>query len=606
MMPATVPTSKMTPVQAPAGPHLDRRSVALRLLAQIRPHLRMALAGLLCMLVVSATELLLPLIFGQGIVNEVLSPQSSMTRVTQLVLVLVGLMTVRGLFRYGRSYLLGYTAQRLVTDLRSQVHQKLQALSLDFHQRHRTGELVSRITFDTTQIQQGVANGVADLIAQLATLAGVAVMLVYLNVRMAAVSLVVLVVAGGAIQGYGRRIRHASQRVQERMADIAATLQEMLGGIRVVKAFTLQRRLQRRFDEENEAGFRAQMKSVQLEATITPVVELLTAIGVAAILWVGGWEILHQRMDAGEFMSFVGYLALVLGPVGGLSRTWTQLQQAAAASQRIFELLDEPERVVELPQPRRLRQCQGRVTFENVWFAYEPGQWVLQGIDLEVAPGERVALVGPSGAGKSTLINLIPRFYDPDRGVVRIDGIDVRELALEDLRGAIGLVPQETVLFGVSLRENLAYGRPDATWEEIVAAAKAANAHDFIVQLPHGYDTRVGERGATLSGGQRQRIAIARALLRDPRVLLLDEATSSLDAASERLVQEALERLMEGRTSVVVAHRLSTVVNADRILVIDGGRVVEEGTHAELMRLGGLYRELFEAQVEKGVGASGS
>jgi len=566
----------------------------------------MALAGLLCMLVVSATELLLPLIFGQGIVNEVLSPQSSMTRVTQLVLVLVGLMTVRGLFRYGRSYLLGYTAQRLVTDLRSQVHQKLQALSLDFHQRHRTGELVSRITFDTTQIQQGVANGVADLIAQLATLAGVAVMLVYLNVRMAAVSLVVLVVAGGAIHGYGRRIRHASRRVQERMADIAATLQEMLGGIRVVKAFTLQRRLQRRFDEENEAGFRAQMKSVQLEATITPVVELLTAIGVAAILWVGGWEILHQRMDAGEFMSFVGYLALVLGPVGGLSRTWTQLQQAAAASQRIFELLDEPERVVELPQPRRLRQCQGRVTFENVWFAYEPGQWVLQGIDLEVAPGERVALVGPSGAGKSTLINLIPRFYDPDRGVVRIDGIDVRELALEDLRGAIGLVPQETVLFGVSLRENLAYGRPDATWEEIVAAAKAANAHDFIVQLPHGYDTRVGERGATLSGGQRQRIAIARALLRDPRVLLLDEATSSLDAASERLVQEALERLMEGRTSVVVAHRLSTVVNADRILVIDGGRVVEEGTHAELMRLGGLYRELFEAQVEKGVGASGS
>lgn len=606
MMPASrVPTANVTPIQAPSGSDLDRRSVALRLLAQVRPHLRVAVAGLFCMLIVSGTELVLPLIFGQGIVNEVLSPQSSMTRVTQLVLVIVGLMMVRGLFRYGRSYLLGYTAQRLVADLRSRVHQKLQALSLDFHQRHRTGELVSRITFDTTQIQQGVANGVADLIAQLVTLAGVGFMLIYLNARMAAVSLVVLVVAGGAIHGFGRRIRQASRRVQERMADIAATLQEMLGGIRVVKAFTLQRKLQGRFDEENEAGFRAQMKSVQLEATITPVVELLTAMGVAAILWVGGWEILHQRMDAGEFMSFVGYLALVLGPVGGLSRTWTQLQQAAAAGQRIFELLDEPERVMEVPRPRRMPRCQGRVTFEDVWFGYEPGQWVLKGIDLDVAPGERVALVGPSGAGKSTLVNLIPRFYDVDRGVVRVDGIDVRELALEDLRGAIGLVPQETVLFGVSLLENLSYGRPDATWEEIEEAARAANAHDFITGLPQGYETRVGERGATLSGGQRQRIAIARALLRDPRVLLLDEATSSLDAASERLVQEALERLMQGRTSFVVAHRLSTVLSADRILVIDGGRVVEEGTHGELMRRGGLYRELFEAQVEKGVQVAG-
>ncbi|HEY8531679.1 MAG TPA: ABC transporter ATP-binding protein, partial [Limnochorda sp.] len=537
MMPAsTVPAPNMTPAPSPAHP--DRQRVALRLLALIRPHLRAAVAGLLCMFVVSGTELVLPLIFGKGIVNEVLSPTSSMTRVTQFVLLIIGLMLVRGLFRYGRSYLLGYTAQRLVADLRSRVHEKLQALSLDFHQRHRTGELVSRITFDTNQIQQGIAHGVADLIAQLVTLAGVGVMLMYLNYRMAAVSLVVLVIAGGAIHGFGRRIRQASRRVQERMADIAGTLQEMLGGIRVVKAFTLQRRLQKRFDEENEAGFQAQMKSVQLEATITPVVELLTAMGVAAILWVGGWEILHHHMDAGEFMSFVGYLALVLGPVGGLSRTWTQLQQAGAAAQRIFELLDEPEQVAEPPQPRRMPRCQGRVTFENVWFAYEPGQWVLKGIDLDVAPGERVALVGPSGAGKSTLVNLIPRFYDVNRGAVRVDGIDVRELALEDLRKAIGLVPQETVLFGVSIRENLAYGRPDATFEEIQEAARAANAHEFIIRLPEGYDTRVGERGATLSGGQRQRIAIARALLRDPRVLLLDEATSSLDAASERLVQE--------------------------------------------------------------------
>ncbi|BAS28888.1 ABC transporter ATP-binding protein [Limnochorda pilosa] len=575
--------------------------MALRLLQYARPHLRAALGGLLCMLVVSGTELVLPLIFGQGIVREVLSVHSSMTRITQLVLLIVGLMLVRGLFRYGRGYLLGYTAQRLVADLRRAVHQKLQELSLDFHQRHRTGELVSRITFDAAQIQAGVGRAIGDLAGQLLTLAGVLFFLIYLNARMALVSLIILALAGWAIDLYGRRIRRASRRVQERMAGIAAALQEMLGAIRVVKAFTLQRSLQGRFDQENEAGFEAQMKSVQLEATVTPVVELVTAVGVAAILWVGGWEILHGRMDAGGFMSFVGYLALVLGPVGGISHTSAQLQQAAAAAQRVFELLDEPDRVAEPPVPRRLPRCKGRVSFEDVWFAYEPGQWVLRGIDLKVEPGQRVALVGPSGAGKSTLVNLIPRFYDVARGTVRVDGIDVRELSIEDLRRAIGLVPQETVLFGVSVLENLAYGRSGATREEIEAAARAANAHDFIMELPQGYETRVGERGATLSGGQRQRIAIARALLRDPRLLILDEATSSLDAPSERLVQEALERLMRDRTSFVVAHRLSTVVAADRILVVDGGRVVEEGTHAELMNRRGLYRSLFEAQSREGV-----
>ncbi|WP_068139882.1 ABC transporter ATP-binding protein [Limnochorda pilosa] len=594
---ASAPVPEVATRPSDAG----RRSVALRLLQYARPHLRAALGGLLCMLVVSGTELVLPLIFGQGIVREVLSVHSSMTRITQLVLLIVGLMLVRGLFRYGRGYLLGYTAQRLVADLRRAVHQKLQELSLDFHQRHRTGELVSRITFDAAQIQAGVGRAIGDLAGQLLTLAGVLFFLIYLNARMALVSLIILALAGWAIDLYGRRIRRASRRVQERMAGIAAALQEMLGAIRVVKAFTLQRSLQGRFDQENEAGFEAQMKSVQLEATVTPVVELVTAVGVAAILWVGGWEILHGRMDAGGFMSFVGYLALVLGPVGGISHTSAQLQQAAAAAQRVFELLDEPDRVAEPPVPRRLPRCKGRVSFEDVWFAYEPGQWVLRGIDLKVEPGQRVALVGPSGAGKSTLVNLIPRFYDVARGTVRVDGIDVRELSIEDLRRAIGLVPQETVLFGVSVLENLAYGRSGATREEIEAAARAANAHDFIMELPQGYETRVGERGATLSGGQRQRIAIARALLRDPRLLILDEATSSLDAPSERLVQEALERLMRDRTSFVVAHRLSTVVAADRILVVDGGRVVEEGTHAELMNRRGLYRSLFEAQSREGV-----
>jgi subfamily B ATP-binding cassette protein MsbA len=356
---------------------------------------------------------------------------------------------------------------------------------------------------------------------------------------------------------------------------------------------------QERFAQENERSFAAGMRSAKLMALVWPVAEVLLVSGMLVVVWYGSREVMGGRLTPGELVGFLGYIGMISQPVNSLVRAFGAWQQALGAADRIFELLDADSLVKDPPDPRVLPKVEGRVTYENVSFAYVPDHPVLEDINLMVEPGEIVALVGPSGAGKTSMVNLLPRFYDPTTGVVRLDGVDLRELSLKDLRQRIGLVPQETILFGVSVRENIRYGRFDARDEEIENAAQVANAHDFILGLPDGYDTIIGERGATLSGGQRQRLAIARAVLRSPRLLILDEATSALDTESELLVQEALSRLMQGRTTFIIAHRLSTIRNAHRILVMDGGRIVESGSHTELIKQDGLYRRLYEAQFHK-------
>ena len=418
----------------------------------------------------------------------------------------------------------------------------------------------------------------------------------YLDWKLSLLTLIVIPMVGQAMKIFGRKIKKSSTVIQERLAEITALLQESFSATRVVKSFVREDYEIDRFVASNQRNFEAVMKNVQQTSMLTPTVEFLAALAVTFIVWFGGYEVVNGDITAGAFVAFLTYAVNLANPVKRLSRIYGNLQKAMAAVDRVFSVVDLTESITDRPDAQPLPPVTGRVRFEDVTFSYKEGRKALDGVTLEAAPGEMIAFVGPSGAGKSTIANLIPRFYEPDSGAITVDGHDIRSVTLASLRGQIGLVPQETMLFSTTIRENIRYGRLDATDAEIEEAARAANAHDFITQLEHGYDTQIGERGVSISGGQRQRIAIARAILKDPRILILDEATSALDTESEKIVQAALDNLMVGRTSFVIAHRLSTVFHADRIYVIDAGRIVEQGTHEELLAKGGLYQHLYDIQ----------
>lgn len=565
-----------------------------RLLIYLRPYRKPMAIASLSLLLGSAIGLVFPLII-QDLVNTVLA-KGSQLQLGQITLLLIAIFLVRAVFYYIQTYSLSFVGERIVLDLRSQTYRHIQTLSIRFFNDRRVGELISRLSSDVTIVRTALTNNIAIVISQTLTFTGSLVLMLILNWRLTLFILILapLIITIAVI--FGARLRKLSTLIQDQLADSTAIAEEALSNIRIVKAFTRESYEVQRYDENINRTFLATMKATTWRAIFGSLVTFLGFASIALILWFGGLEVLANRLTTGSLVAFLVYGINIAASMGSFTSLYTQLQEAAGASHRIFELNQTHPEIADDPNAVNLPQIQGQITFKDVSFAYPGAQHVLHQINLTIESGEVVALVGPSGAGKSTLFNLIPRFYDPTSGQIFVDGKDLREVTLTSLRGQIGLVPQETQLFSGSIQENLRYGNLQASEADIQAAAQAANAEEFILRLAEGYETLVGERGVKLSGGQRQRIAIARAILRNPRILLLDEATSSLDSESEGLVQEALNRLMIGRTTVIIAHRLSTVHMANRIAVLDAGRVVELGNHAELMMLNGLYARLYQMQ----------
>lgn len=602
----------LTSTAAPRPASRDGRNELWRLFRYVRPYRGRLTVGMLAVAISGLLGLSFPLLIRE-LLNTAFSPEASATTARALLdrtaLLLALLVVAQAGFNYLRTYQLGRVGEAVVADVRKELHSHLLTLPVRFFDERQTGELTSRLTADAATVQAAVSQALAQLINQSVTLVGGLLLLFYLEARLTLVMLSVVPAVAVAAALFGRSLRKVSRRFQDKVAEATAFAGEALSNIRVVKSFNAEPLEGARYGEAIDASFEQALLRVRLRALFVPAVLLFGFSGMGLVLWYGGRLAISGSLQSGDLLAFLLITVFVAGSIGTFTGLFAQLQEAAGASSRIFQLLDLPPGPPEQLEPQPLRGAVGHVALHGVSFSYERGAPpVLKDVTLKASPGEVVALVGPSGAGKSTLVNLIPRFYDPEGGQVTLDGVDLRELRVRELRSLIGMVPQETQLFSGTVRQNLLYGRPDATPEEVLAAATAANAHEFISALPHGYDTPVGERGVKLSGGQRQRVAIARALLKDPRILILDEATSSLDSESEALVQEALETLMGGRTTFVIAHRLATVLGADQIVVLRDGEVVERGTHADLIAARGAYAVLFERQFEaqrRGVSGEG-
>lgn len=567
------------------------------LLPFVRPYWRWVIAALVFLAIAAGASLAIPVAV-KGMIDHGFSKENA-GLIDQYFLAMIGVAAALGLATALRFYCVTWLGERVVADIRNKVYAHILSLSPAFFEVTRTGEVLSRLTTDTTLIQTAVGSSFSIALRNLVMLAGGLVMLLVTSPMLT--GLVLIAVPGVVLPLIlmGRMIRTLSKRAQDRVADTSAYAGETLNAIQTVQAFTHEEIDRARFSAAVEDGFSAAKKRVQARAGMTAIAIVLVFASIVAVLWVGAHRVLADEMTTGELGQFILYAVLVAGSFGALSEVWGEVNQAAGAAERLMELLGQQPQVRAPAAPKPFATpVKGAITFENVTFQYpmRPSVSALRNFSLSIAPGETVALVGPSGAGKTTVFQLLMRFFDPQAGRVLIDGADIAGMDPRDARAPIALVAQDTVIFGTSALENIRYGRPGASEEEVHQAAQAAHAHDFIHALPQGYDTFLGERGVTLSGGQRQRIAIARALLRNAPILLLDEATSSLDAESERLVQLGLARLMQGRTTLVVAHRLATVQKADRIVVLDGGHIAGQGTHAELLARGGLYARLAQLQ----------
>ena len=565
-----------------------------RLLLYAKPYSGRLMLAFLFTSVAAAGNLFVPWIL-KDVIDKVLMNKDIFLLNTIAVTIVI-VFFIRGICFYAQTYLMSYVGQKVIIDIREAVYRKLQFLSLGYFEKRQTGTIISYVTNDVGALQGSIIESATDFVTEMSILIGSLALMFNLHWKLSLLTLITMPLVAKAMDLFGKKLKRTSGIMQERAADITAVLQETISSVRVIKSFVREEYEIARFVKENYANFRAQMKNAQVMATLTPVIELIAAIGVTFLIWYGGFEVINGNLTAGALIAFLVYATNLANPIKRLSRIYGNVQKAMAAAERVFSVLDEKTDIVEKDNATELKAVIGKVDFKAVTFKYNENEVILKDINLEVKAGQMVAIVGPSGAGKTTIVNLLPRFYDPVAGNIYIDDVNIADVTLASLREKIGIVPQETVLFNGSIYDNILYGDLTATTEEVMAAAKAANAHDFIMQMADQYQTQIGERGSKLSGGQRQRIAIARAILKNPRILILDEATSALDTESEKLVQDALDKLMVGRTSFVIAHRLSTILQADMIIVMEKGQIVEQGSHEELLKLDGLYSGLYKLQ----------
>ena len=596
-------------------PHcIRKRETFWRLFSYVRPYKGVALLGLFLTVSMTAVSLLPPQlnkiliddaitpvlqIRGESTQTPQAPPPESVAVLTMVVLGLLGVHFGRMILNAARTYTLGWLGQRVVYDVQTEIFNYLQVLSLSFYSRHSTGRIMTRVTQDTERMRDFITTGFQDLLVALLTIVGIGVALVWMNWELALLALIPTPIMLFATQVYRRRIHWVFHSIWRRVAELNGQLADTIPGVKVVKSFAQEEREMRSFSRRNTELLASRLASLKMRAWFMPGIAFITATGSVILWWFGGNRVLENTLTMGELQAFIAYMVMFYMPVRELSRLSDTLERAATSAERVFEILDTEPDVTDEPGARDPGVIEGRVEFRHVSFTYDGVSRILDRVSFAVEPGEMIGLVGHSGAGKSTLVNLISRLYDAADGEILLDGQPITGLRQRELRAQIGVVLQEPVLFQGSIARNIAYGRPDASRSEIIAAARAANAHHFIMRFPDGYDTEVGERGGRLSGGERQRISIARALIGNPRILILDEATSSVDTQTEYEIQEALGRLISGRTTFAIAHRLSTLKNADRLLVLDRGRIVEEGTHAELLaREEGFYRRLVDMQTE--------
>jgi len=570
--------------------------VVLRLLSYLRAYWRWVVVSIVCLLFLTILNLLPPL-FQREIIDEVVGNRL-LDRLPMLILGLVGVYALTRLLNFGEQYLRHVLGERFILDFRVLLYDYLQRLSISFFEDQQTGEIMSRITNDVNALEDFVTHSVGFLIVDLLRLVGTAIILLVLDWQLALLTLLPVPVLAVAMRLFNTRVRPIYRQIRDRLGDINAELQDNISGIRVIQAFGQERHELDRFTQRSTRYYEERVKGIRYWATFFPAMRFVASMGMAIVLGFGAYRVFSGALTLGGLVAFISYVASFYEPIHRLVQTDNIVQQAIAAGERVFELLDTAPEIEDAPDAAELPAIQGAVVFEGVSFRYGTGEEVLRDVSFQMRPGQVVALVGPSGAGKTSIANLIPRFYDPVSGRVTVEGHDVREVKLASLRRQVAVVLQDTFLFNGTVRDNVIYGKPDASEDEMIAAAKAAYAHEFIENLPQGYETEIGERGVKLSGGQKQRLALARAILTDPRILILDEATSSVDAEAEYLIQQALKKVLEGRTALVIAHRLSTIRHADKIIALEDGRIVEVGDHRELLARGGLYSQMYRRQYD--------